>query len=387
MKNKFSFAGFSKNCATYLKNKFNRQFVGTLLSTIICIIIGLLIGIIVLLCTNPFDLFSDGIPALLFGGFENFEKVFYLTTPILLTGLSVAFANKSGLFNIGAPGQYQVGTIVALYFALCLHQNWFICILVAMVFGAIYGAIPGVCKAYFNVNEVITSIMLNWIALFLGNVFVLNVDGMYENSQAKTYAVTGDSLLPRFDSTSAYTNIGIIIGIIAAIILLVVLNSTKFGFQIKAVGFNRDASNYSGINTKAKIILTMAIAGALSALAGAMYYLTGSLRYSVQRNAVPQEGFNGIPVALLANNNPFGCIITAMFISYLQVGSDYMQPNYTTEVSDLVIAIIIYLSAFALFIKNYITKDQVLNFVKDLFNKIALFFKNLFSKKAQKEEN
>ena len=253
-----------------------------------------------------------------------------------------------------------------------------------MVLGFICGTIPGICKAYFNVNEVITSIMLNWILLFLGNIFVLNVPGMLQGSDHKTVeiAATSQSALPRLNINDRFSNIGIFIGIIVAIICFVVIEKTTFGFELKASGLNRDAAKYSGINTKKSIILSMGIAGALSALGGALMYLVGQggLRYQPQRIAVPEQGFNGIPVAILANNNPIGCIIIALYISFLQVGGDAMQPEYTTEVIDFVIAAIIYFSAFSLLFKNFIDKHTI----KEIYSDIKFFFKNLFKKKAEK---
>lgn len=354
------------------KNRvFSEENVSTILSTIVCVIFGILVGFIFLLATNPSVAFSVGLNGILFGGFQNFEKVLALSTPILLTGLSVGFANKTGLFNIGASGQFLVGGIAGLYFALVLHQHWLICLFMAALFGFLYGAIPGLLKAFFNVNEVISSIMLNWIGLYCCNVFVLNVPGMFMASEYKTALVTGISRLPRFNPDMAYSNIGIVIGIIVAIVMLILINRTTFGYSIKATGFNREAARYGGISTKRNIILSMAIAGALAGLGGGLMYLVGNLRYSPQTILVPVEGFNGIPVALLANNNPVGMIISSIYISFLQVGSDYMQPDYTTEVVDLVVACIIYFSAFALLIKKYFGFD----YIKNRWNKFISLFK------------
>jgi len=356
-----------------LKKPFSKENVSTVTSTILCIILGIVVGFFVLLFSNPAEAFSTGLVNILFGGFNNLSKVFSYATPVILTGVSVALANKCGLFNIGASGQFLAGSAAALYFALVLHQNWFICILMAALAGFIYGAIPGLCKAFFNVNEVITSIMLNWIGLFLTNVFVLNVPGMFMDKEYKTDIVTGDSLLPRFDQSDAYSNIGIIIAIIIALVVWVVISKTTFGFELKACGFNREASRYSGINTKKNVVLSMAISGAIAGVAGALLYLVGNTRYTPQRTTVPVEGFNGIPVALLANSNPIGCIVTGIYVSFLNVCGDYMQPTYVKEVINFVISCIIYLSAFSLLFKNLILKDE----------KVKSFFKNIFKRKEK----
>lgn len=321
-----------------------------LLASIVCILIGLLIGIVTLVCVNP-GASANGIYNFLFGGLKEPSKVLYLTTPILLTGLAVAFANKAGLFNIGCSGQFLAGALIALIAAIDWQQNWFVCILLALIAGFVYGAIPGIFKAYFNVNEVITAIMLNWIALFVMNVICVNDNNLFMVKEYKTNElaqVNPGAILPRIDN-NPYLNIGIFIAIFIAILLYIVVKYTTFGYELQAVGFNRDASRYAGISTKKNIILSMAISGALAGLSGALYYLVGTVRYSPQTAMVPAQGFNGIPVALLANSNPIGCIFTAVLISYLQVCSDYMQPAFAKETVDLAISLIIYLSAFSLF--------------------------------------
>ncbi|MGP1413868.1 MAG: ABC transporter permease [Bacillales bacterium] len=352
------------NINTFFKEKFSIRKLSPILASIICAIFGLLIGAIIIIFIKPQSA-DRGIYNLFFGGFKNIPKILYLATPILLTGLSVSFAYKCGLFNIGSSGQFLAGGLVTLISAHIFHLPWYLCALFAIVAGFLYGVIPGLLKAYFNVHEVITSIMLNWIMLFITNLIILNVPGLLNPNEYKSPHLPANSVLPRINN-NPYLNIGIFIAIILCIVVFIVINYTTFGYELKACGFNKDASKYAGISTTKNIVLAMAISGAISGLAGALYYLVGTIRYQPQVISVPVQGFNGIPVALLANSNPIGCIVTAFFISYLQVASDYMQPHFAKENIDLVIAIIIYLSAFALIIANLINNRKQ---IKEWFNK------------------
>ncbi|MEG2701314.1 MAG: ABC transporter permease, partial [Clostridia bacterium] len=299
---------------------------------------------------------------------EKFAKVLYQSAPLMLCGLSVAFAFKTGLFNIGASGQYTVGAFCALTAAIQLQLPWYAGLLVAMIGGAIWGAIPGICKALFNVNEVITSIMFNWIGMYLVNMMIVNMPMMLANAWGKSSIkdrtaalkdANPSAILPKLGlnelMNSSYINSGIFIAGGVAIIIWVVLQKTTFGFELKACGYNRNASRYAGINAKRNIILSMVIAGALSGLAGGVYYLSGTGQYTLVKNLLSM-GFNGIPVALLASSHPLGVIFSALFISYIQVGGDALQPYFIKENIDIIIASIIYLSAFALLMKELISK-------------------------------
>lgn len=346
----------------FLKDKFSLRKLSPILASFICALLGVFAGALFIIFIKP-AYASRGIYYLFFGGFENIPKILYLSTPILLTGLSVSLAYKCGLFNIGSSGQFLAGGLISLVCAHLFNFPWYLCALFAILAGFLYGAIPGLLKAHFNVHEVITSIMLNWIMLIFTNIIIENVPGLLKSNDNKSPHLPPNSVLPRINN-DPYLNIGIFIAIILCIVVFVVINYTTFGYELKACGFNKDASKYAGISTTKNIILAMAISGAISGLAGSLYYLVGTVRYQPQNISLPIQGFNGIPVALLANSNPIGCIVSAFFISYLQVASDYMQPHYAKENIDLVIAIIIYLSAFALIIKNLLNNHKK---IKDWF--------------------
>lgn len=339
------------------------------LASVFSIIIGLAFGFILLIIFNPSKSLL-GMERMLFAGIgssEKLAKVLYQAAPLIMTGLAVGFAFKTGLFNIGASGQYLTGAFFALYTGMVWQFPWWAALLAAMVGGAIWGAMPGLFKAFFNVNEVITSIMFNWIGLFAVNLALANTPQVLANyygasnpdRTANLAAANAAAIIPKWglDSLfgSTYMNISIFIAILIALVIYVVLNKTTFGFELKACGLNRNASIYAGINARRNIILSMVIAGGLAGIGGGIYYLSGTAQYTIEKMLLPM-GFNGIPVALLAISNPAATIFSALFVSYIQVGGDAMQPEYAKEIIDIIISVIIYLSAFALVVKSLVRK-------------------------------
>ena len=341
----------------------------SLLASVASICFGLVFGLILLLCFNA-PAAGQGFQSLISAGFrssDKFAKVLYQAAPLIMTGLSVGFAFKTGLFNIGATGQYTVGAAFALIGAIEFQLPWYVCMLLAMLGGAIWGIFPGLFKALFNVHEVITSIMFNWIGLFTVNLVIVNLSqmlardwGLAQMDRTAPLATANPAaMLPKLGLdqllSSSYMNVGIFIAILIAILMYVILNKTTFGYELKACGFNRNASEYAGINAKRSIVFSMVIAGALSGIGGGLYYLAGTGQYSLLKSLVTM-GFNGIPVALLASSNPVGTIFSALFISYIQVGGDAMQPEFVREIIDIIVSVIIYLSAFALLMRSVIGK-------------------------------
>ncbi len=342
----------------------------SLLSSIICIIIGLVVGFVVLLLLGGEKAYSDGFRQILLGGFymmpSGIGKEIVTAAPLIMCGLSVAFAFKTGLFNIGASGQYTLGAFGGLIFAILLHAPWYVCLLMATLFGAVWGAIPGIFKAYLNVNEVITSIMFNWIGLYGCNTIMYGrgSGAMYNAKQAKTFPVTGGSLIPSkifgWDLAESFgyksCTIAIFLAIIVAVILYIILNKTTFGYELKACGSNRNAARYAGINERRNIILSMLIAGALAGFGAGLFYLSGAAQWIPgDSTALPSEGFDGISVALLASSNPIGAIFSALFISHITTGGGLMNASlFPPEIADIISGIIIYLCAFSLLFRNMI---------------------------------
>ena len=383
-----------KNRAPRLGN--SADGVSSLLASLTCILMGLVIGFLALLILGWITLAQDGntvsfgemlgktwnsgFKAILSGGFYKTANAMGMgvrteilqAAPLIMTGLSVAFAFKTGLFNIGAAGQYTVGAYFALFGAIVLKLPWWACLLASAIGGAIWGAIPGFFKAYLNVNEVITSIMFNWIGLYGVNTLIYQGGSgpMYNTNTTKTYTikqVSPDSLLPTFNipiGDKGYfgkmflPTIGIFIAIAVAVLIWVVLNKTVFGYELKACGFNKNAAKYAGINDRKNIILSMTIAGALAGLGAGLFYLSGSKEWEpLVSTSLPATGFNGISVALLASSNPIGCIFSAIFISHITVGGGFMDAGiFPSEVSSIISGVVIYLCAFSLLFRSGIRK-------------------------------
>ena len=341
----------------------------SIVASAICIVIGLLVGLIILYCINAENAL-DGFMRIIKGGFYLMPKGMgsgiTQTAPLIMTGLSVAFAFKIGLFNIGAAGQYTVGIFGALFCAIVLHLPWYVCLLASMVCGAIWGALPGIFKAYYNVNEVITAIMFNWVGLYLVNeLMYTGIPGMYDQKTTRTYklsSVSPESLIPNGGLNTLFktnsTTIAIFIAILFAVLMYIILNKTTFGYELKACGFNRDAAKYGGINEKRSIVLSMTIAGALAGAGAGLYFLSGGSEWNPQvATALPAIGFNGIPIALLAMSNPLGVIFAAFFVAHISVGGAYLPTKYyQPEIADLIVAVIIYLCAFVTLFKGIILK-------------------------------
>ena len=352
-----------------MKNKKKRSYVG-ILSSVFAIVIGLLVGLVVLFLCNPSQAlpgFGTILTGALTHGMKGIGQVFYYATPIILTGLSVGFAFKTGLFNIGTPGQFLVGGFGAVYVGILWTNlgrgQWVAALLASILFGALWGLIPGLLKAYFNVNEVIASIMMNYIGLYLVNWTVKSYKPLFNNLRNESKNVAANAVIPKMGMDKLFpgssVNGGIIISIIVVIIIYIVLNKTTFGYELKAVGFNKDASKYAGINEKRSIIMSMMIAGAIAGLAGGLLYLAGTGKHIEVKDVLGSEGFTGISVALLGLSHPIGVLFSGIFIAYLTAGGFYLQLfEFSTEIIDIIVAVIIYFSAFALIVKSMIGKFQ-----------------------------
>ena len=398
--------------------------VRSVLASLVAILVGMLAGGVIILIvglTNPslgikgawegirlvvaglFATGRDTSGGLTFGfNSASFGNMLFRAVPLIMTGLSVALGNKAGLFNIGAPGQYLAGTAASLFVALSLPTNvfpawlvWIIALLVGMMAGACWGAIPGFLKAYLNINEVLACIMTNWIAanavtwVFDGSNLKNVLEGTKSGYIYKTSTILNDVVIDGVRSTvganipegaqlvasrggvatgkmgldaifsGSQVNGGILVAILIAIIIYIMLSKTTLGYQLKACGANRYAARYAGIQDKRNIVLTMAMAGALAAAGGALYYLSGNTEFFWNTyQSLPAEGFNGIPVALLAINNPLGVVFSAIFMSMLQICGQKLTEltAYNEYITNVIIAVIVYLSAFMLVIKMWIGK-------------------------------
>lgn len=361
----------------------------TIISSLMSIFIGIIIGFILMLVTMAFTPDADpltGLGTIFAGPFAgalpllSFGNMLFYAVPLVFTGLSVAVAYKTGLFNIGAPGQFYMGSMCSLLIALNIDTTgnrvagifvWLLALIVGCLAGMLWGALVGIFKGFFNINEVIVCIMLNWIAANVVSwVFSLNPSIINSSSGKSGYlittAVTGngtphiglDKLFGQ-GSSNSLLDLSIIIAIIMCVLIWILLSKTTIGFSLKATGSNRNAARYAGINDKDRIIMSLTFAGGLAALGGAFYYLNPGIEFvwnSAYQN-LPAYGFNGIPVALLANCNPFGVFFAALFVRYLtSAGSALTLAGYNKYLADIIIAVIIYLAGFTNFFKSLIDK-------------------------------
>ena len=268
-------------------------------------------------------------------GIQGIGQMLYLATPIIMTGLSVGFAFKTGLFNIGASGQFTAGAFAAVFVGV---------------------------KFTFLPPGLHSSIMMNYIGMYLVNMMIQRT--VYDQVKNQTMAVADGANLPKagldklFPGTNI--NIGILIAILCVILIYIILNKTTFGYELKACGKNPNASKYAGINAKKSIVLSMVIAGALAGLGGALLYLADSGKYMQVLDVIAPEGFSGISVALLGLSNPIGILFAGLFIGHITVGGYNMQLfDFAPEVIDIIISAIIYCGALSLLFKNLIYKIRM----------------------------
>ena len=350
-----------------MKKILRSQAVQSLLASLLCVMVGMLAGYIVLLFINP-EGAGEAILTVIKNYFYYPSKpavMKYLgntlvkTAPLLMCGLSVLFAYKAGLFNIGAAGQYVAGAGAALYLALALHMPWYVCLLAAMVAGALLGAVSGLLKSYFNVNEVISCIMLNWISLYCVNMLLTRVKESTSPYTLTLASTNPGALLPSMGlgalfSKNAYVTIALPLSVLVAVLIWVVLEKTRFGYELRATGNNKNAAKYCGMNQNRNTVLTMMIAGAIAGMGAAMLYLTGFEQWQCSQSSVPAMGFNGISAAFLGGLNPIGTIFSSYFIQHITNGGAYVDKSlYCAQISDLISSLIIYLCGFVAFFKFY----------------------------------
>ena len=339
----------------------------TLLASLACILGGLLVGYLVLLIIEPSGAL-EAITAVMksffrFPGklmYKYFGQTLVRTVPLLMCALSVLFAYKVGMFNIGVAGQYVAGACACLYGALAWNLPWLPCLLLGMLAGGLLGAVSGLLKTSRNVNIVISGIMLNWITLYLTNLVLGTVKSPTSPYTKALQGTNPSALLPSLGLEKLFSNeksvtIAIPLAVIMAIVVWVVLNKTMFGYELKATGNNYNAAKYAGMKENRNIILTMFIAGALAGMGAGLLYLTGIEDWETTISSVPGMGFNGIAVAFLGGLSPLGSILSAFFIQYITTGGGNVDLQvYCSQISSLISSLIIYLCAFVVFFKAFI---------------------------------
>ena len=333
-----------------------------LLVPVISIILGLLVGAVVMLLSG-YDPIAGYIALWkgIFGSSYSIGETIRQISPYILAGLAVAFAFRTGLFNIGVEGQLIVGWFAAAYVGMAFELPKIIhlplALLAAAAAGALWGLIPGILKAKLHVHEVIVTIMMNYIALHTVNALIKAVsDGSYKTETIHaTASLRSDFLMNLTDFSTLHY--GILVALAMVVVMWFILEKTKTGYELKSVGFNEHASQYAGMNVKKNIVLSMVISGAFAGLAGAMEAL-GTFGNMVSRGAFTGIGFDGIAVALLGANTPLGVVFGATLFGSLKYGAGNMpnEAGVPIEIVSIVIALIIFFVASGYIIRVMLSK-------------------------------
>jgi ABC-type uncharacterized transport system permease subunit len=334
--------------------------------TMISILVGFLVGAVVLLIAgfNPIEAYA-AIWKGIFSRPKYLSYVIIYSTPLIITGLSVAFALRTGLFNIGAEGQFIVGAIAAglagYFFHLPAVIHIPVCILAAALAAACWGGLAGYIKARFGVHEVISTIMLNWIAFYLSN-WVVTLKTFGKQGTGKSYMIQETARIDFFgqwkiteagidfirshkvwgDVLKTPINGGFLVAILLAVLMWYVLNKTTLGYELRAVGYNPSASEYGGIDVNKSIVTSMCMAGGLAGTAGALQVMGVSHR--IAKLAVMEGyGFDGIAVSLIGNNTGPGSVFAGILFGALKYGGSKIQDaiKAPTEIISIMVGTII----------------------------------------------
>ena len=360
---------------TIKENKFKSILASdafrSIASAVICALVGIFVGFLILLIINA-EHAPKAISVILKNFFyyrNNGKKLYYLgqtlvkAVPLILCGIAVLFAYKSGMFNIGVAGQYCIGIGISLWCALAWHLPWFVCLLLAVLCASLWASLAGLLKAFCNVNEVIAGIMLNWISLYIVNI-MMQKEIVMDVGKSETFSIAKNSpgsLLPtlglgKLFHDNEYVSIAIPLTILVAIIINIILKKTVLGYELRATGLNKNAAKYAGMKDKKNLILTMAVSGALAGLGASLFYLTDIQPWKTS-STVPAMGFNGIAVAFLGELNPIGVIFSGYFIQHITQGGSFIDTKYfNPQIADLISSIIIYSCAFMFLFKTQISK-------------------------------
>ena len=348
-------------------NKKKSILESNVLYTIIAIIAGFLIGAIFLMIAGIS-------PAVAYGKLFSsiFSKPKYLVwtlvyaSPLIFTGLSVAFSFRTGVFNIGAEGQFVVGslaaTVIGMFCPLPAIITVPLCLIAAAAAGAVWSAFCGLLKVKKGINEVLSFIMMNWIAYYLSN-YIVNLPGIKAPSKEATIDILDNAkmLLPlsvRQMTGCTTINYGIIIAIVVAVIIWYIINKTTLGYELRSVGFNSHAAEYGGINSSASVMKALAISGALAGLGGAVQIL-GNAMHIAQFAGQEGFGFQGITVALIASSNPIGCIFAGLFYGAMKYGGSKLNlVGAPKEVLDIIMGAIVLIIAITHVFKAFAQKKM-----------------------------
>ncbi|WP_026504574.1 ABC transporter permease [Butyrivibrio sp. NC3005] len=349
-------------------NKKSKIFNSNILYTFIAILIGFLVGAILLLAigNDPVVAYSK----LFSSVFSKPKYIVYsivYASPLILTGLSVAFSFRTGVFNIGAEGQFVVGSLAAclcgIFLKLPAPLHVLVCVLAAAAAGIVWGAIVGFLKIKRGINEVLSYIMFNWIAFYLSN-YVVNLKSVHRDGGGEatknileSARMTAPKDIIKLTGCSD-ANWGIILAVVAALAIWFIMNKTTLGFQLRSVGYSKTAAEYAGISSNKIFLISMSISGALAGLGGAVQTLGMGERIS-QFATQEQYGFQGITVALIGSSHPIGCIFAGLFYGAMKYGgSKLTMVNVPQEVVNIIMGTIIIFVAITHVFKSLLTKNK-----------------------------
>ncbi|MBR6735926.1 MAG: ABC transporter permease [Oscillospiraceae bacterium] len=332
----------------FLNSKFMLTFISIALSFLLGSVFLTIIGI------SPVEAYAKMIDGAL-GSVKNISFSIVYAAPLILVGLSVAFSFRTGVFNIGAEGQFVVGSMAACVVGILVDAPSFIliplCFMAAMVAGALWGCIVAFLKIRFGINEVLSMIMFNWIAFYLSN-FIADIPIIKSEGNAEATKNVSDAariLFPEAwrSATCKVANWGIVIAIVMVILVYIIIEKTTLGYELKAVGFNRNAAEYGGINANRAILTAIAISGMLAGMGGAVQLLGMGQRISIFSG---QEGFGfqGISVALIGASNPFGVFFAGLFYGALKYGGNKLNLiGAPSEVIDIIMGTVVFFIAIS----------------------------------------
>lgn len=330
----------------------NRSKLYALLVPVVSVVIALLIAsvIIIAIGKNPINAYIIMLEGA-FGGAEPLANTIMKMTPLILTGLAVGFGFRAGVFNIGAEGQMTIGALAGAIVAMNIGGVPSViaiplAILIGMFAGAFWASIAGFLKAFTGAHEVISTIMLNWIAANLAS-FMVTGPLAVGSGTPKSPEIAESAKLPVILKVQATElSIGVFIAIVVALVMYIIIEKTNTGYELKGVGFNPHAAEYGGISIKKSIILTMAISGALAGMAGTVDLL-GVPPHRFVGELTGGRGFDGITIALIGRNNPIGIIFAALLIAALRTGSNAMQirAQIPNDIVSIIQGVVIFLVA------------------------------------------
>jgi simple sugar transport system permease protein len=344
----------SKDKTVKQKSLLARLLESNLAVSVAVIVLGFLIATIIILLVgrSPSGMYTSLLQVIsgwnVQRGIFNSRYIgewFVSSMPIILCGYSMAFAYRTGLFNIGAEGQYMIGCVIAESCALLrppFPGQWFLIIILGVAGGAVWGGIVGWFKARFSVSEVVATIMMNYIAQYTGRIITLRLPGAttIRTADFPKQALLASPFLQNLTNGSRL-NYGIYFTILAVFVFYFVMERTNLGFSLRATGFNKDAARYVGINTNSSLTASMAFAGAFAGLGGAIVAL-GAFSYGRVITAQDGYGFDGIAVALVGNNTAWGTVISGLLFGMLKSSQPLMQSRQIPkEIASIIMGLVV----------------------------------------------